>query len=203
MNNLAYANQKPEHVGNKIEELLRDELGVPGPFAREVVDEGAGPAGLRSMLHDAGKYILSGEATRLFSIRYHFMTPRETDVEAHLIREGLGCYCGSLIYATKLGKRVAGDVIFGDDGKFTGDAAAAGRLNANKDVLKKCDAFAVTRGGLTGFKLKIPRYLKLLPNEGGAQLVAATLPKSKAMGFSATLRSKEFFELVTQIEAEL
>ena len=112
-------------------------------------------------------------------------------------------FCLPILYATVVSKRVGGEISFGNDGKFAGDAEGAAKLNAKKDVLKKCDAFAVSEGGLEGFKLKIPRTLKIVPHEGGAQLVAVTLPKSKSMGFSASLSSKEFLELAALIEATL
>jgi len=45
--------------------------------------------------------------------------------------------------------------------------------------------------------------LKIRPQEGGAQIVAVTLPRSKSMGFGASLGSKEFLEIVGLLEATL
>jgi len=120
-----------------------------------------------------------------------------------MMRKGLGCVAGSLEYSTALNKRLAGEVVLGDDGKFTGNADAAGKLNAKKDLLKKCGAFAMREGGLTGAEIKIQRMLKIRPQEGGAQIVAVTLPRSKSMGFGASLGSKEFLEIVGLLEATL
>jgi hypothetical protein len=90
-----------------------------------------------------------------------------------------------------------------DDGKFTGNSGAADRLNADKDLRKKCEAFAVKKGGLAGSEMEIPRTLKIVSRDGAAQLIAVTLPKSKSMGFSASLGAKEFLELASVVESAL
>jgi hypothetical protein len=120
-----------------------------------------------------------------------------------MIRKGLGCLAGSLAYATVVRKRIAGEVSFSDDAKFNGDAGVAATLNARKDLLKKCDAFAMKEGGLTGGEVKIQRTLKIVSVDGGTQVIAVTLPRSKSMGFSASLGSKEFLEIVALLEATL
>lgn len=203
MNNLAYATQDPLKVAPKVEELLRKELAAGRPVAYEVEAEDAGETGARSMLKDAGTYLFGGNTTRLLTIHFHITQPRSADLDVHLNRQGAGCYAGSLVYSSVTGKRVASEVSFGDDGKFAGDAAAAGKLNTSKDLLKKCAAFAVKEGGLTGFEVKFPRLFKIAPNDNGAQIVGATAARSKSMGFSASFGSKEFFELVSLIEAAL
>lgn len=107
------------------------------------------------------------------------------------------------VLITVVSKRIAGEVSFGDNAKFNGEAEAAGKLNARKDLLMKCDAFAMKEGGLAGGEVKIHRTLKIFPQEGGAQIVAVTLPRSKSMSFSASFGSKEFLEIVALLEATL
>lgn len=203
MNNLAYSTQDPQKVAPKVEELLRKELAAAGPIAYEVEDAGAGDTGARSMLKDAGTYLFGGDTTRLLTVHFHITQPRSADLDVHMNRQGVGSYAGSLVFSTVTSKRIADEVSFGDDGKFAGDAAAAGKLNASKDLLKKCNAFAVKEGGLTGFEVKFPRLFKIAPSDKGAQIVGATTARSKSMGFSASFGSKEFFELVSLIEATL
>lgn len=203
MNNLAYGSQDKQNVASKVEELLRKELSSPTPVVYEVEDEGAGETGAGSMLKDARVALFRGSVTRLFTLHFHLMQPRTADLDVHLNRQGVGCYAGSLIYSVVLSKSLGGEVSLGDDGKFLGDAAGVSRLNARKDLLKKCGAFAMTHGGLTGFEVKVPRYLHIAPHEKGAQIVVATLPRSKSMGFGASLGSKEFFEMVNEIETAL
>ena len=72
-----------------------------------------------------------------------------------------------------------GEVSLDDDGRFQGDPAASGKLNARKDLLKKCGAFAVTKGGLAGFEMKVPRFLRITPRDESAEIVVVTLPRSK------------------------
>jgi hypothetical protein len=203
MNNLAYGNQDRDKLGVQVEELLRKELAAGGPVPYEVEDAGTAETSARSMLKDAGTYLLGGGTTRLLTIHFHLAQPRAADLDVHLNRQGVGCYAGSLVFSTVIGKGVAGEVSFGDDGKFTGDADAAGKLNAKKEVVKKVAAFAMKTGGLTSFEVTIPRHFKIAPHERGAQIVGVTLPRSKSMGFSASFGSKDFFEIATLIEETL
>jgi hypothetical protein len=203
MNNLAYGNQDREKIAPKVEELLRKELAAGGPLGFELEDAPAGDVSTRTLLRDAAVALFGGSEIPLFTIHFHPTQPRAFDLDVHLNRQGMGCIGGPLAYATVVNRRVGGEISFGNDGKFAGDAEGAGKLNTKKDLLKKCDAFAVTEGGLDGFKLKIPRTMKIVPHEGGARLVAVTLPRSKSMGFSASLSSKEFLEIAALVEATL
>ena len=204
MNNLAYSGQDGQKIGSQVEELLRKELGAGGPIAYEVEDAGTAEVSARSMLKDIGTRLFSGGTTPLLTVHLHITQPRAADLDVHMNRQGAGCYAGSLVFSTVIGKKVGGEISFGDDGQFTGDATGAGKLGANKDLRKKCEAFAVSKGGITGFEVKLPaRILKVAPHERGAEIVGVTLPKSKSMGFSATFNSKEFFEIAAQIEALL
>ncbi len=203
MNNLAYASRDKDNVAPKVEELLRKELAAPAPVVYEVEDEGAGELSAGSVLNDVRTSLLGGSATPLFTIHFQILQPRAAGLDVRLNRQGVGCFAGALVYSAALAKPLGGEVSFGDDGKFSGDSAAAAKLNARKDLLKKCSAFAVTKGGLTSFELKIPRIFKITPHERGAEIVAVTLPRSKSMGLSATLCSGDFFELASAIEAAL
>ncbi len=198
MNNLAYTGRDGQTIGRQVEELLRKELGEVGPITFEVEETGA-EISVGSILKDN----LSLTATPLLTIHFHIAQPRAADLDVHMNRHGLGCYAGPLVFSTVLGKKAGGEVRFGDNDQFTGDAAVSEKLNAQKELCKKCDAFAVTRGGLTGFKIKVPRIFKIVPHVRGAEIAALTLPKSKSLGFGASLRSKEFFEIASQIEALL
>ena len=157
MNNLAYGNQKTEEVVSKVEELLRKEVSAGGPIAYSVEDAGTAEVSARSMLKDAATHLFAGNTTRLLTIHFHLTQPRAADLDVHMNRQGMGCYAGSLAFSARLSKSVGSEVALGDDGKFTGDADAAAKLNGKKDLLKKCAAFAVTKGGITGFELEIPR----------------------------------------------
>jgi hypothetical protein len=195
--------QDGQTVAPKVQELLNKELAAAGPITYRIESEGAGGVSAQSVLKDLGSSLFGGKITPLFAIQFEITQPRSTRLDVHMIRKGLGCMAGSLAYATVLSKRISGEVSFSDDGKFTGDGDVAGKLNASKDVLKKCDAFAMKEGGLTGSEVKIQRTLKIVPHQGGAQIVAVTLPRSKSMGFSASLGSKEFLEIATLLEATL
>ena len=202
MNNLAYMGQDGQTVVPKVEELLSKELGTSGPIPSSVEVEGGGVSA-GSVLRDLGASVFGGNVTPLFTIHFQLTQPRAAQLDVHMLRKGLGCVGGPLAYAAGLSKAIPGDVAMADDGRFTGDAGAADRLNANKDLRKKCEAFAVKKGGLAGSEMEIPRTLKIVSRDGAAQLIAVTLPKSKSMGFSASLGAKEFLELASAVDSAL
>jgi hypothetical protein len=203
MNNLAYSSQDKETVGAKVEELLRKEVVAMAPLVYAVEDEGAGETGALTMLKDARNAFFCGAATPVFTLRFQIPQPRATGLEVHLNRRGVGCYAGTLVYTAVLEKSFAGEILLDDHGKFQGDPGASGKLNTRKDLLKKCSAFAVTKGGLAGFEMTVPRLLRITPRDESAEIVVVTLPRSKSMGFSASFGSKQFFELASDIEAAM
>jgi hypothetical protein len=202
MNNLAYMGQDGNTVAPKVEELLRKEL-AGGPYPYSVDGSGAAGPSTKSVIADVASSVFGGSVTPLFAIHFDIQQPRPAQLDVHMLRQGLGCVAGSLAYMTVINKPAAGEVLLGDDGKFTGNAEVAGKLNAKKDVLKKCGDFAVQKGGLTGVELKIQRVLRITPQDRMSRIVAVTLPKSKSMGFSASLSSKEFLEMVALLESAL
>jgi hypothetical protein len=203
MNNGAYMGHDGQTIAPKVQELLTKDLGAAGSVSFTIESVGAEGITAKSILKDMGTTFFGGKSQLLFTIHFDVNQSRPMQLDAHMIRQGVGCGLGSLAYATTVGKRVAGPVSLGDDGKFTGDAEAAGKLNARRDLLKKCDAFAVKEGGLAGLEFKIDRILKIIPRENSAQVVAVTMPVSKSMGFSASLRAKEFLEMVALLESTL
>ncbi len=203
MNNLAYMGQDGQTVAPKVQELLGKELASNSPIHFAVESEGAGGASARSVLTDVATSLFGGKVVPLFTIHFDIVQPRAILLDVHMLRQGLGCIAGSLAYATTINKGIGGEVSFGDDGKFAGDAAVTAKLNSTKDLLKKSDAFAMKQGGLAGSEVKIQRTLRIVPQGSGAQLVAVTLPRTKSMGFSASFGSKEFLEIVGLLEATL
>ena len=203
MNNLAYSSQDKEKVAPKVEELLRKELAASAPLTYAVEEAGTAGVTAGSLLKDMSTTLFGGTETPLFTVRFQIAQPRVASLDVHMRRQGLGCIGSTLLYSATLSKPCGSGVTLGDDGKFTGDAAVAGKLNASKDLLKKCSAFAVTSGGLAGSEMKIPRTLKIVPGERGTEIAAVTLPRSKSMGFSASCGSSDFFELASLIEAAL
>ncbi|MGA2095816.1 MAG: hypothetical protein ABSH39_05925 [Candidatus Acidiferrum sp.] len=203
MNNGAYMGQDGQTIAPKVQELLTKDLGAAASVSFTIENVGVEGITAKSILKDMSTTFFGGKSQLLFTIHFDVNQSRPMQLDAHMIRQGAGCGLGSLAYATTVAKRVAGPVSLGDDGKFTGDAEAAGTLNARRDLLKKCDAFAVKEGGLAGLAFKIDRILKITPREDGAQVVAVTMPVSKSMGFSASLRAKEFLEMVALLESTL
>lgn len=203
MNNGAYMGQDGPAIAPKVQELLTKDLGAGASISFAIESVAGDGISAKSIFKHMSTTYFGGKAKLLFTIHFDINQSRAMQLDAHMIQQGAGCALGSLAYATAISKRVPGPVSLGDDGKFMGDAEAVGKLNGRKDVLKKCDAFAVKRGGLAGFELKIDRILKIIPRENGAQVVAVTMPVSKSMGFSASLGAKEFLDMVALVESTL
>jgi hypothetical protein len=207
MNNLAYSSKDPQKVGPQVEELIRKELGAAGPLAYTVADGAAEPYTVGSALKAA---VIGGRLESVFQLNFELPSPRPARLEISMCQFGIGCLAGSTLYSSHLSKSVNGEVglgepagIFSSNSKFVGDPEASARLNANGDLLKLANKFARTESTFGGSKLKRERLLKIVQNGQGSVLIVGSLPRTVSMGFSATVDSKDFFELATLIEQSL
>ena len=208
MNNLLYGNQQPEKVSAQVEEKLRKELGdtVPVPFQIESGEAGKTTVG--SVLGDMGRALIGGHANLLFALIFDIAAPRPAQLRVSVIRQGVGCYVGSLLYSTKLSKSVKSEVTleppktFGSS-KFIGDTEAAAKLNAKGDIAKRVGKFARTQSDMGSITVKMDRLFKIVPQDSGSLLVINTLPRMTSMGMDAAMDSKEFMGIAGLIEAAL
>jgi len=204
MNTLAYSSQKPEKVAPKVEELVRKELAATQPVPYVVQDLAAVKNSVGSILGEGLDLLLGGKAeTQLFTLVFDIAQPRPTKLQVHMNKQGIGCHGGSIVFTTKLGKPVAAEVVMDNSGKFAGDTAVAGKLNANKALLKQIEKLARTKTSLGGVEITAPRLVKLVPSDGGTTLVLSTLARPRAMGFAVSLDVQEFFAVATQVEAAM
>ena len=208
MNNLLYGNQQPEKVSAQVEEKLRKELGdtVPVPFQIESGEAGKTTVG--SVLGDMGRALIGGHANLLFALIFDIAAPRPAQLRVSVVRQGVGCYVGSLLYSTKLSKSVKSEVTleppktFGSS-KFIGDTEAAAKLNAKGDIAKRVGKFARTQSDMGSITVKMDRLFKIVPQDSGSLLVINTLPRMTSMGMDAAMDSKEFMGIAGLIEAAL
>ena len=146
MNNLAYMGQDGQTVAPKVQELLGKELASNSPIHFAVESEGAGGASARSVLTDVATSLFGGKVVPLFTIHFDIVQPRAILLDVHMLRQGLGCIAGSLAYATTINKGIGGEVSFGDDGKFAGDAAVTAKLNSTKGSAEEVRRFCHEAG---------------------------------------------------------
>jgi hypothetical protein len=209
MNNLAYTSQSVETIGPKVEEKIREEIGAPGPLPYQVEGGGADTATVGSFFRDIGAALVGGHSDVLFNLHFDLPQPRPTHLQVSMNRQGVGSHAGLLIYSAQLAKPVAGEVILEDPkmfgkSKFTGDATASAKLNANGDLIKRVNNLARVESQSGGLKLKIKRFCKIIPqSDGSSMLVLSTLPRPIKMGFSASVDAVEFGEIASMIEAAL
>jgi hypothetical protein len=210
MNMGAYNSQDPQTLGSRVEELVRSELGLSSAVPFQIIgaqDAKGFTAG--SLLSDVATGVFGGKTTLLMSVGFELTQPRVVALQVQLDRQGIGAHLGTLLYSTRLNKPVRGDVTLEDPktfgtSKFVSpqDPGAAERLSANKDLLKRVNKFARTE--CPNFHLKGPRLFQIKPEgDAGSNLVAATFPRSYAMGFKISLDLKEFVDLAGMVEAAL
>jgi len=209
MNNLAYNSQKPDTIGPKVEELLRKEIGAPTPISYDVEAGDGRQYGIGTALGDMGRAIFGGRTDLLFNLNFSLTQPRAARLSASVERMGpLGSYVGPLFYSTTLSRPVAGEVAleppktFGNS-KFIGEPSTAAKLNASGDLLKRANKFSRTESKTGGGTLKMDRLFKVVPQDSGALLVVATLPRITSMGFGAAVDAKDFFDIAALLEATL
>jgi len=202
MNVLAYSSQDPQKVGAKVEEKLREDLGVSGPIPYTIEKGDAEGASLGSVLKDAGRFLIGGKVELLFTLVFDIASPRQVQMRAHVNRQGVGSHVGLMLFSTKFAKSLNSQVTLGDKGKFTGDAMAE-KLNSNKDLLKRIEKFIRPKANIGGLEITIPRICEIAPTDGGAILAIGTLGRPHAMGFKIAIDAKDFFDIAAMIEAML
>jgi hypothetical protein len=208
MNNLAYTSQDEATVGAKVEEKVREELGASAPVPYQVQTGEAGKVSVGSFLSDVGHSLLGGKDETLFRLNFEINQPRNATLQVSINRQGVGSHAGLLLYSAQLSKTVGGEVALEDPkffgkSKFTGDAAAAGKLNAKSDLIKRANDLARVESQSGGLTLKIKRCCKIVPHEGGSMLLVATLPRPIKMGFGAAIDAKDFFDIADMVESAL
>ena len=206
MNNGAYSSQDAAVLGPKIEEVVRADLGAGAPVPFQVLNGDGKTLSAGSMLADTAKYIFGGKEALLMTVAFEIEQPRPISLQVCLNRQGLGAHIGSVLYKAKISKPITGEVTLEDPkmlgtSKFIGDATAAAKLNANKDLLKRAGKFARTE--CPNLKVKAPRFFQVKPGDGGALTTATSLARSYAMGLKVSLDVKEFIDIVGMIEAAL
>ncbi len=208
MNNLVYGNQQPAKLAAGVEEIVRKDVGSSTPLPCRALDVAAGSASFGSVLVDVANVLGSGATTTLLTLEIDLPAAHPATLRAHVIRQGVGAYCGSLLYAIQLGKPVAGEVGIEDHKSFgtpklTGNPDAAGRLNTIKDLAKRIDKVLRTETDMGSIKVRGPRLFSVRPGDAGAVLVLGTLPRLTSMGMSATTDAREVLEIAAAIDAAL
>ncbi len=208
MANTAFGSQKPEKIAPVLEEMLRKEIGAPMPIAYQIMNAETRSVSAQSLLSDYGRMIVGGNETPLFLLQFTLAMPRPAELQVRVNRQGIGAHVGLLSYAARLVKPIGSEVsleppkTFGAS-KCIGDPQGIARLNNNGDLLKRLNKLARTESEVGGLKLKIERFLKIVPQASGSLFILNTLPRATSMGFGATLDAKEFLDLVALVEATL
>ena len=204
MNVLAYTTQDPAKVAAKIDEKLRDELGLAAPVPY-TVEEGSGVGvSAGNLISGMGRMLFGGTPDLMYTLVFAIPSPRRVELRAHVNRQGVGSHVGGLLYATQLAKHVVGDVAL-DEKKaaFGGEPGLAGKLNGNKDLVKRIDKLARSKASVGGLELTMPRLCLIKPDQAGALFLVGTLGRSHAMGFKMSLDAKEYVDVAALVEAAI
>ena len=208
MNNLVYGNQDPAKLAAGVEEIVRKDVGAPGPLPYRILDAATSSATVGSVLVDIGHALGSGTTTPLLTVELDLPGSIPGTLQAQLIRQGVGAYCGALVFAFRSAKPVAGEVGFEEHKsfgtpKFTGDPATAARLNGVKDLAKRTDKVLRSESDMGSVKVKVPRAFSLTATDGGSLLVLRSLPRLTSMGMGATTDAREVLEVAAAVESAL
>jgi hypothetical protein len=208
MNNLVYGNQDPDKLAAGVEEIVRKDIGSPTPLPYRTLDAATGTATIGSVLVDIGHALGSGTITPLLTVEVDLPGPMPGTLQAQLIRQGVGAYCGALLFAFRSTKTVAGEVGFEEPKsfgtpKFTGDPGAAARLNGSKDLAKRTNKVLRSESEMGSIKVKVARTFRVTPTDGGSLLVFGSLPRLTSLGMSATTDAREILEVAAAVAAAL
>ena len=204
MNVLAYSTQDPAKVAAKLDEKLRGELGLGAPIPYAVEQAAGTGVSVGSMAAGLGRALFGGTPDLMYTLIFQIPGPRPTELRARVNRQGVGCHVGGLLYATRLAKPIAGEVVL-DEKKamFGGEPSLAGKLNANKDLVKRADKLARSKANVGGVELTVTRLCQLAPDPAGTLFVVGTLGRGHAMGFKMSMDAQEFLEVAAMVEAAI
>jgi hypothetical protein len=208
VNNLVYGNQDPAKLGAGVEEIVRKDVGSSTPLTYRLLDVATGKATIGSVMTDIGSALGSGPSTPLLTVELDLPGPMGGALQAQLIRQGVGAYCGGLVFAFRLAKPVAGEVGFEEHKsfgtpKFTGDPATAARLNGAKDLAKRADKVLRGETEMGAVQVRTGRVFRLAPADGGSVLVLGSLPRLTSLGMGATTDAKDVLELAAMVNAAI
>ncbi len=208
MNNLAYSTQDIDKIGPKVEEILRQDLGLNTPLEYSVSLADAPVENLvASFAKGLSVAVFGGKEKVLCNLVFNITNPRPVHIVMMINKMGIGCHVGSIAFITPINKTVGGVVsmegpkVFGSS-KFTGDAAAIAKLNNNKELLKLAEKFARVKSDVGG-GLKMERYVQLEPADTGSVLTIATLPRAYSMGMKASTDANDFITIASLMEQAL
>jgi hypothetical protein len=208
VNNLVYGHQDPAKLAASVEEIVRKDVGASAPLAYRILDAAPGTATVGSVLVDIGHALGSGTTTPLLTVELDLPGAIPGTLQAQLIRQGVGAYCGPLLFAFRIPRPCAGEVGFEEPKtfgtpKFTGEPGTAGRLNAAKDLAKRANKALRNETEMGAIKVKRPRTFSLAPAEGGSLLLLGTLPRLTSMGMGATTDARDILEIAASVAEAL
>jgi len=204
MASFAFSSQKPEVIGPKVAEVIGKELGIAPPQYEAVLGD-AMPTSFKTVLGDAGKLLFGGGSTSLFVLSFGLTQPRPFTIKANVARQGIGASIHTLYYSMALSKPLDAETALEDpkafgSAKFAGGAAAA-KLNASGDLVKRANKLARPESEIAGVKVRTQRMFRLIPQgEEPCMLLVATLARPVSMGMNVALDLKEFLDLAALVE---
>ncbi len=198
-----------EQINPQIEAELRQELGLSGLLPYKIEDQRAGRSDRNMFMHDLVNFYFTSSSNALYRLYFQPQQPRPTEVQVQIIKWGAGTFLGNLLYVAPLACSLSAAVTLDQAGRgdapFTGEQAAAGRLNADKLLLQRANRFArisANYGG--GVTFKAPRLFQIVPATNGSLLIGGTFPRVTSMwSGSVTLDAAEYVALAQIIEASL
>lgn len=207
MPGLRYLSQKPEYIGPRVEQLVRQELGAPTPIPYQILpgtSQGATPGSLFSEWAHA-QVGMTYKTSALFHMHFALAAPRPYELQISILRQGMGALVGKCAFAVPLSKRVPGAVSLRQSGplsvqqSFSGEPAMAARLNNNRDLLFRARRVAISTSRIGRIKLSIPHYLQVQPSRAGSLLVVHRLAQPGFL-FGAKLGIKDLLDFVPMLE---
>ncbi len=184
-----YSTQNAEKIAAKAEQKLRKELGATSSVSYTIE---------------------SGKSKAPFYIDFDLPANRPTQLRAFVIKNGLfGAASPELYYTARISKPLGNHVQLVQEGNkfprrvigFEGDAAASAKLNANRELFKRAEAFCRDMVTVSNYVAEILSRFEIVPQPVGSILTVYTLAKSGWFGGSFDV--KEFLDIAAMVERTL
>jgi hypothetical protein len=171
----------PETAAGNIEAALRSELGTSQILSYEIEQVHTPPKSFLAHLY--------GKGDELFRVRLELPNRPKTSLWVSCMKNGMSTIVTGLLYSTELSKPINGAVTIPDPGSmrphlFSGDTELSAKLNGNKELVKRANAFVETELQASQTTIQIEGHFSIQPQGKNSLLLARTLGKQGGADFA-------------------
>jgi hypothetical protein len=206
---LTFKSSDVEVVAPRIEQIVREDLGLSDPVVYTLSDVVAPQSRSRGLLAFAKAATTGSKVSPLMTLALELPGPRKGLLRANVGQLQRASFMGALSFVIPIGKPLSGEVSLGKRGllavpEFMGGPEAE-ILNKVPGLAKRVDGALVAKAAI-GMTIQITPEFRLFTTPEGSLLLVRTLPVITAIRLTTvrgTTNAREILAIADAIEAAL